>query len=237
MALNKKRIARLYKKRAKNYDLSANMYYLIGVREYAYREMAVKTLNLKQGDTVVEIGCGTGLNFKLLRDQVGLKGNVIGVDLTAEMLSAAKKRAKRNNWKNIKLVQCDAATYTFPEGADGIISTFAITLITEYDKIIKNGAAALSHGKRLVVLDFKLPDRWPVWLIKLFVELTRPFGVTLDLADRHPWETIDQCLDLVELKTKYFGGIYIAAGEKSVTSNSRPGYLLTISTDTKRQIR
>jgi demethylmenaquinone methyltransferase/2-methoxy-6-polyprenyl-1,4-benzoquinol methylase len=214
MALNKERIAKLYKKRAKNYDISANLYYLIGVREYAYREMAVKALNLKQGDTVVEIGCGTGLNFRLLRDQVGPKGKVIGVDLTAEMLSAAKKRAEHHNWKNIELVQCDAGTYNFPEGTDGIISTFAITLIFQYDKIIKDGAAALSHGKRLVVLDFKMPDNWPMWRIKLFVIITQPFGVTLDLADRHPWETIDQCLDLVEFETKYFGGIYIVAGEK-----------------------
>lgn len=214
MALDKISVAQLYQKRAKNYDISANLYYLVGIREYAYRKMAVNGLNLEQGDTVVEIGCGTGLNFRLLRDQVGAKGKVIGVDLTAEMLSAAKKRTERNNWKNIKLVQCDAATYNFPKRAGGIISTFAITLIPEYDKIIQNGAAALSHGKRLVVLDFKMPDNWPMWLIKLFVILTRPFGVTLDLADRHPWETIDQCLDLVEFNTKYFGGIYIAAGQK-----------------------
>ena len=214
MALNKERITRLYKMRAKNYDISANLYYLIGVREYAYREMAVNALKLKQGDTVVELGCGTGLNFRLLRDQVGAKGTVIGVDLTAEMLSAAKKRTERHNWKNIELVRCDAATYSFPENADGIISTFAITLIPEYDNIIKKGAAALTHGKRLVVLDFKMPDNWPMWIVKLFVIITRPFGVTLDLADRHPWEAIDQCLDLVEFETRYFGGIYIAAGEK-----------------------
>ena len=65
-----------------------------------------------------------------------------------------------------------------------------------------------------MVLDFKMPDKWPMWLIKFFVIMTQPFGVTLDLADRHPWESIDQCLYLVELKKKYFGGIYIATGEK-----------------------
>jgi demethylmenaquinone methyltransferase/2-methoxy-6-polyprenyl-1,4-benzoquinol methylase len=214
MAFNKERIAKLYEKRAKNYDISANLYYLIGVREYAYREMAVKALKLKQGDTVVEIGCGTGLNFRLLRDQVGSKGKVIGVDLTAEMLSAARKRIEHNNWMNIELVHGDAVAFNFPLGVDGIISTFAITLIPEYDKIIKKGATALSPGKRLVVLDFKMPDNWPIWLIKFFVKITQPFGVTLDLADRHPWESIDECLDLVEFRKKYFGGIYIAAGEK-----------------------
>ncbi len=214
MALDKNRIAGLYQMRAKHYDFSANFYYLLGIREFAYRKIAVETLKLDHGDTVVEIGCGTGLNFRFLRDYVDSEGKIIGVDLTAEMLSAANRRIERNQWKNIELVQCDAGAYAFPEGVDGIISTFAITLIAAYDKIIKRGAAALSPGKRLTVLDFKMPANWPMWLVKFFVILTRPFGVTLDLTDRHPWESIERYLDLKELKSLYFGGIYIAVGEK-----------------------
>lgn len=214
MVLGKKNLVELYQKRAKYYDISANLYYLLGIREFAYRRIAVEALKLDRGDTVVELGCGTGLNFRFLRDRVGPEGKVIGVDLTADMLSSARQRIERHKWTNIDLIECDAVAYNFPEPLDGIISTFAITLIPEFDKIIKNGANALSRGKRLVVLDFKMPDSWPKWLIKFFVIITRPFGVTLDLADRHPWESIDQCLDLVELKKKYFGGIYIAAGEK-----------------------
>jgi hypothetical protein len=41
MALDKIGVARLYQKRAKNYDLSANLYYLLGIREFAYRKKAV----------------------------------------------------------------------------------------------------------------------------------------------------------------------------------------------------
>lgn len=214
MALDKKSLVELYQKRAKHYDISANLYYLLGIREFAYRKLAVEALKLDRGDTVVELGCGTGLNFRLLRDRVGPEGKVVGVDLTPDMLSSANKRIERNNWTNIDLIECDAVTYKFPKRVDGIISTFAITLIAEFDKIIKNGAAALSCGKRLAVLDFRMPDNWPMWLIKFFVALSRPFGVTLDLADRHPWESIDQYLDLKAVEHFYFGGIYIAAGEK-----------------------
>ena len=63
--LSKAAIAELYRKRARNYDFTANLYYLIGFREYAYRRMAVEALGLKRADTVVDIGCGTGLNFGL----------------------------------------------------------------------------------------------------------------------------------------------------------------------------
>jgi len=56
-AQNKKSIELLYQKRAKRYDVSANIYYFLGIREFAYRKIAVQAINLKQGDTVVEIGC------------------------------------------------------------------------------------------------------------------------------------------------------------------------------------
>jgi ubiquinone/menaquinone biosynthesis C-methylase UbiE len=213
MALDKKAIARLYKKRAGRYDLSANAYYLLGIREFAYRKMAVQALSLKPGDTVLEIGCGTGLNFSLLRQRVGPAGRIIGVDLTPEMLEEAGRRARRSDWSNVELVQSDAAAYRFPEALSGIISTFAITLIPEYDKIIAKGAAGLSPGKRFVILDFKKPNNWPMWLLRLFVVFTGPFGVSLDLADRHPWESIDKYMATIEFRELYFGGLYLSVGQ------------------------
>jgi len=213
MTLDKRSISLLYRKRSKRYDFSANAYYLIGFREFAYRKIGAEALSLKKGDTVVEIGCGTGLNFSLLSKEVGSNGNIIGVDLTPEMLEEADKRIKRNGWKNVKLVQSDAAVYPFPEHIDGILSTFAITLIPEYDEIIQKGAAALSPNARFVIVDFKKPDRWPMWMIKLFVTLTRPFGVSLDIANRHPWESIDRYMTTAEFRELYFGALYLCVGE------------------------
>jgi demethylmenaquinone methyltransferase/2-methoxy-6-polyprenyl-1,4-benzoquinol methylase len=214
MAFNKEEIAGIYKKRARNYDLSANLYYLIGFRETAYRKRAVALLNLRQGDTVVEVGCGTGLNFRLLRDAVGPDGKIIGVDLTPEMLGEARERVKRNGWENVELVQSDAAAYEFPEGINGVVSTFAITLMPEYDRIIRNGAGALAEGGRLVVADFKRPEGWPDWLVRLFVFIMSPFGVTIDLAERTPWESVVRYLSPAAFEESYLKGVYIVAGEK-----------------------
>ena len=213
MALDKGSIALLYRKRSKRYDFSANAYYLLGFREFAYRKIGVEALNLKKGDTVIEIGCGTGLNFSLLRKKVGPNGNIIGVDLTPEMLEKADKRIRRNGWQNVTLVQSDASEYLFPEHIDGIISTFAITLIPEYDRVIQKSAAVLSPNARFVIVDFKKPDKWPMWMIKLFVILTRPFGVSLDIADRHPWESVARYMTIVEFRELYFGGLYLCVGE------------------------
>lgn len=221
MAFSKENIAGLYRKRAGWYDFSANTYYLIGFREFAYRQMAVQELHFDPGDTVVEIGCGTGLNFELLLHQIGPQGHIVGVDLTPEMLAKASERVARNNWSNVSLIQSDAAAFEFPRPVDGVISTFALTLVPEYDRVIQNAAAALSNGKRLVILDFKMPDAWPMWLIKLLVILTRPYGVTLDLGDRHLWESVDRYLKTVVFKELYFGGVYLCVGQAGQDENAR----------------
>jgi demethylmenaquinone methyltransferase/2-methoxy-6-polyprenyl-1,4-benzoquinol methylase len=219
MALSKEKMAGLYRRRAEWYDVSANAYYLIGFRESAYRGKAVQALQLHPGDTVVEIGCGTGLNFDLLQQRIGPRGQIVGVDLTPEMLSKARERVKRKSWSNVRLVQSDAAAFTFPRPVDGVISTFALTLVPEYDRVIEHAAAALSQGKRMVILDFKLPN-WPAWLIDLFVVLTTPFGVTLDLGVRHLWESVDRHLKTVVFKELYFGGAYICAGQAGQDENA-----------------
>jgi demethylmenaquinone methyltransferase/2-methoxy-6-polyprenyl-1,4-benzoquinol methylase len=214
MAFSKTHIAHLYHRRAARYDFSANLYYLLGFREHAYRKKAVAALELNPGDTVVELGCGTGLNFPLLQRAVGPQGKIIGVDLTREMLSEANKRVKQHGWNNVRLVQADAAAYDFPQGIGGVLSTFALTLVPEYDAVIQRAAAALEPGKRCVVLDLKQPLQMPLWLVRLAVALTTPFGVSLDLAGRHPWESMEQHLEKVDFKEYYLGFAYIAVGER-----------------------
>jgi len=214
MALTKSQLRNLYKKRAAHYDLSANLYYLIGFRENKYRKIAVEKLGLKRGDNVVEIGCGTGLNFRFLWDAVGEEGKITGVDFTDEMLLKAKERSQVNGWHNVELVQIDAASYAFPKKTNGVLSTFALTLVPEYREVIRRASLALnSHGK-LVVADLKKPDQWPPWLVKLGVLITKPFGVTLDLSERKPWETMGTYFSKVSLQEAYHGFAYIAVGVK-----------------------
>jgi ubiquinone/menaquinone biosynthesis C-methylase UbiE len=134
MALTKTQLRDLYRKRAAIYDYTANFYYLIGFREVQYRKRAVSALRLKHGDTVVEVGCGTGLNFPYLLQSVGETGRLIGVDLTDAMLKEAMKRVQRNGWLNVELVEADAAVYVFPTGIRGVLSTFALTLVPNMNR-------------------------------------------------------------------------------------------------------
>jgi demethylmenaquinone methyltransferase/2-methoxy-6-polyprenyl-1,4-benzoquinol methylase len=139
MALSKKETSDLYRKRAKRYDFAIWIYRLAGFRVNRYRREAVAALNLKPGDLVIDLACGTGLNFPYLERAVGEHGKIIGVELTDAMLDQARARVRTAGWKNVELVQSDLANYEFPAGVSGILSTMSITLVPEYDEIIKTG--------------------------------------------------------------------------------------------------
>ncbi len=213
MGLSREDVRQVYRKRAALYDLTSNLYVLAGFRLPTYRRRAVEALALERGDTVVDIGCGTGLNIALLRRAVGTEGWVVGVDLTDRMLDQARGKVRRCGWRNVDLVRCDATQYRFPSPLHGVLSTFAITLIPEYAQVIRNAAEALEPGRRLVLLDLKRASGWPEWTFRLGVWLTRGFGVTVEAAERRPWEAMAACLENVRMEELYGGWAYLCWGE------------------------
>jgi ubiquinone/menaquinone biosynthesis C-methylase UbiE len=219
--LQRSEIRDLYRRRARRYDRSANAYYLGGFREWAYRRRAVAALGPRPGHTVVELGCGTGLNFEALERAIGPQGRLIGVDLTDAMLARARARVDSRGWRNVSLVESDIAGYEFPRGVAGVISTFALTLVPEYEAVITRAAAALAPGGRIVVLDLKAPGWAPRWLVAGAAWLARPFAVTPDLAARHPWETMSRVLTDFRLDELYFGCAYVASG---ASANHQPNH-------------
>jgi ubiquinone/menaquinone biosynthesis C-methylase UbiE len=207
----KRTMADIYRQQAKGYDASG-----IGALQ-PWREKAVKRLELRRGDYVVDIGCGTGLNFALLQAAIGPQGKIIGVDLTDAMLDLARQRVADHNWKNVELVQSDAAQYEFPGQPDGILSTFALTFVSDCARVIQNGAQALRPGRRWVVLDMAWPSVWPLGLRHLLFTLAS-YGITADVIQRRPWQTIWEAMEqhLVDVARQRFwmGFFYLASGRK-----------------------
>jgi ubiquinone/menaquinone biosynthesis C-methylase UbiE len=207
-----------YRQRAPSYDLAVRMFDLFawfGFNISGWRRQAVSELRLKSGDTVVDIGCGTGLNIPLLQQAVGTQGRVIGVDISEEMLAQARDVAQHHQWSNVQLVCIDAPQFDFPSRVDAVLSTYALTLVPNCGRVVSNAADALSPGGRLVVLDMAWPQYCPLWWRHVLFFL-RSYGVTEDVLKRHPWliaqKAIEQNLRDVSLKSFWFGFFYLASG-------------------------
>ncbi len=205
-----------YRKKARRYDLTSRLYPAPGYPQRAQRVRAVHALGLRPGDTVIDLACGTGLNFSLLQQAVGPGGQIVGVDLTDAMLARAQDRVKANDWGNVSLVQADAAGFGFPAGADAILSTYALTQVPECAEVIAHGAAALAAGGRWAVLDLKVPGRTPGWLARLGTATVRPFAAIDQWITRRPWEAIRVAMqaELADFAwTELCGGTaFLAAG-------------------------
>ncbi|HEU5160348.1 MAG TPA: methyltransferase domain-containing protein [Streptosporangiaceae bacterium] len=209
------RVVAVYRRSAPRYDLTAELYYLLGVRQRTLRRRAVEALRLRPGDTVAEVGCGTGLNFPLLQAAIGPGGRIVGVDLTDAMVARARRRVDAHGWRNVTVVQGDAARFRFPAGVNAILSTFALSLVPECAEVIAHGCAALAPGGRWAVLDTNLPSGPPRWLARALV---RPFAGTDEWIARRPWEAIHGAMraGLAEFSVTdvYLGCLFLAVGVK-----------------------
>jgi ubiquinone/menaquinone biosynthesis C-methylase UbiE len=214
-------VLQAYEKRARRYDHFVSVFDLFrpfGFDIQAWRQDAVQALNLKPGDTVVDIGCGTGLNFPFIQEMIGPEGKIIGVDLSASMLEKAHRYVDGKGWENVELVCSDAAQVAFPDRVSGILSTYALILVPDCGRVIANGCRALAPGRNLVVLDMAWPAslslRW-----RYFFFFLRSYGVTLETLQRRPWETIWQTMQNHLMDTSrrkfWYGFMYLAAGRKT----------------------
>jgi ubiquinone/menaquinone biosynthesis C-methylase UbiE len=208
-----------YRKKAKHYDKTSWLYPAPGYPQRSQRRRTVQALRLRPGDTVVDIACGTGLNFALIQELIGPEGRIVGVDLTDAMLERAQDRVAANGWGNVSLVQSDAVEFEFPTEVDAILSTYALTQVPDCAAVIAHGAAALRQGGRWVVLDLKVPAGLPRRLAQVGTAAVRPFASIDQWIARGPWEAIrlamQEELDDFSWTELLFGTAFLAVGSRA----------------------
>ncbi len=208
------RVVTAYRKYAENYDSAVKLYRLLGLDIDKFRKMAVDALELSKGDTVVELGCGTGLNFSRVIEVIGKEGKLIGVDITDKMLDQARNKVNQNGWKNIELIHSDFADYQFPKELDGIFATGALQYSPHFDKIIKNGYDALKPRKKFVLVDGKMSQGPARIFAPILLNFTKPFGADKEYLKRQAWKSIEKYFENSTFQEGWGGFLYLSVGTK-----------------------
>jgi SAM-dependent methyltransferase len=107
---------------------------------------AIAALGLREGERVIDIGCGCGDTTTELARRVGPAGRVLGADISAPMLEVARQRAEGLGW--VKFVQADAQTWDF-EPADAAFSRFGVMFFADPAAAFANIRKALAPSGRL----------------------------------------------------------------------------------------
>jgi ubiquinone/menaquinone biosynthesis C-methylase UbiE len=215
MADPKQEVLDYFRNQAGRYDWGVWAYRLMGIDEGRYRRNTVRALALSPGDTVIDLACGTGLNFPLLQKAVGASGKIIGVDISPEMLEQARRRVEKKGWRNVELAEADLEAYAFPPGTAGMLSTFSMYLVPDSEAVIRRGAAALRPGGRLAILDAKLPDQPPAWTAVFPKWREQPFGIDPKFLVQRPMDFIRRHLNEILYREYYFGYLYFSVGRKN----------------------
>lgn len=203
-------VRQLYDRVAPFYDLLTAPYRWIGTGRIV--DEAIRQLRLRPGDTVVDLGTGTGRNLVALSNAVGPDGHVVGVDLSPQMLQRARARATAHQLSNVELVEGDIATFRLPPVASGVIATYAIEMLPDYDDVIARLVNQMPDEGRIALVGLRDPAAWPEWLIWIGSAINRPFGVSKDYRSHRPWEAIQLHTTDSTYTEAFAGAVYLAAG-------------------------
>lgn len=194
----------------KLYELSCLVTFM--GKEEKLRRRAVHKLELRPGETVLDLACGTGLNFPYLEDVVGAEGKIIGVDYSPDMLTAAEKKVKREGWGNVELIQRDAALLSLGYEVDGVISTLGVSAIPNHREALDKAVAPLIQGKKISILDAQ-PFSGNLAILNHLVKPLYHYGAEWDYH-KNIIEDLGAIVGNLDIEWHNFGTIYIASGSK-----------------------
>jgi ubiquinone/menaquinone biosynthesis C-methylase UbiE len=169
------------------------------------RRRAVQMLNLQAGESVLDLGCGTGLSLPALSEAVGEHGQVFALDATDAMLQRAQTRCRRHALHNVQFLAEDllAAQQALPQ-VDAILCSYVLAITPQWQAFAAVAKRLLLPGGRMVIVDTKPLDppwRWLNPLVVPFANWTGAGQIT-----RTTWMLCD-----ADSQHNYLGGFVFVA--------------------------
>lgn len=129
------------------------------------REAAIERLDLEPGDRVLDIGCGPGVNFERIREDIGETGRLVAVDYSPEMVGAARARVDRHGWENVAVRRADATQFDADERFDAAIATLSLSVMPDVHGAVENVHRLLVPGGPFAAVDLRPAPSGPARLL------------------------------------------------------------------------
>lgn len=197
------------------YRLGAPLYDLLSGEWPVYRPgrlAGIAALRLQPGDTVLDVGCGTGLSIPLLAEAVGPTGQVIGVDSSAQMLSVAARRTRHNS-PTVTLLQADATTADLAglglPHLDGVLFCYSLSIMQPWRTAWGSVTSLIAPGTRVVIVDLAVPTG-VTGILRSLARIACHVGGS-DLHSQ-PWRALEASCDDVTTTSLRRGHIQVWSG-------------------------
>jgi SAM-dependent methyltransferase len=198
---------RQYQRRAAGYDRGFSSRAVARVRR-----RAVERLELTRGAVVLDVACGTGVNFAAVQRAVGPGGRLIGVDLSPEMLDVARARVETVGWRNVELLQSAIEEADLP-AADAALFSYTHDVLRS-PEAVQRVVDAVRPGNRVVAAGLKaMPWGGPVNAV--LRRIARGYVTTFDGFDE-PWDRLAAGLSGVRVEAMVLGSAYVVSGHAGV---------------------
>lgn len=205
-APNASQALRNYRALARDYDATC-------ARIEALRLRALNELQLRPGETVFDIACGTGPALPLLADAVGPSGSVVGVELSPEMAAQARLRiAAMPPGTRVTITECPVEAFAPAQLADALLLCYTHDVL-QSPAALSRLLAASRPGARIVIVGMKsLPWLWG-WPVNIFNLVRARRYVTTYANLDCPWRMLgERGAQLRKVHTALWGSAYIAVG-------------------------
>ena len=209
------------KKAISYYDAFSRVYDIFSPKVYYHkaRNHAIEELGLQQGQTILNVPCGTGQNFEYLQQYLQNTGLILGVDLSQGMLEKAKTKIQQHEWINIQLIKRDVRELNLkwlkeyskqgnPMVIDAILCDLGLSGFPDWQQVMDQFLEILKPGGTIVIMDWYMDKKT---LRGAFIEWIGKGEVT-----RPVWQYLKTKVTDFKLDHSFNrGGVFVASGKKS----------------------